>query len=85
MVQQDATTTHLATLSDSAEREQRWGPSSVAQTHAERVVGQTNTTLDYAATVFEILGIDGSKEYHTEDGRPVMLNNGGKPIAGVIA
>lgn len=51
----------------------------------ERVVGQTNTTLDYAATVFEILGIDGSKEYHTEDGRPVMLNNGGKPIAGVIA
>lgn len=51
----------------------------------ERVVGQTNSTLDYAATVFDILGIDGSKEYHTEDGRPVMLNNGGKPIQGVIA
>ncbi len=51
----------------------------------EQVVGQTNSTLDYAATIFRILGIDGSKEYHTEDGRPVMLNNGGKPIAGVIA
>jgi len=51
----------------------------------EQIVGQTNTTLDYAATVFRILGIDGNKEYHTEDGRPVMLNNGGSPIAGVIA
>ncbi|QDU09671.1 DUF1501 domain-containing protein [Gimesia aquarii] len=51
----------------------------------EHVVGQTNDTLDYAATIFRILGIDGSKEYHTEDGRPVFLNNGGKPIKGVIA
>jgi len=59
----------------------------VGKTNArcERVVGQTNSTLDYAATIFKILGIDGSKEYHTEDGRPVLLNNGGKPIAGVIA
>ena len=51
----------------------------------EHVVGQRNTTLDYAATIFEILGIDGSREFHTEDGRPVLINNGGKPIQGVIA
>lgn len=48
------------------------------------VVGQSNSTLDYAATIFRILGIDGSKEYHTEDGRPVLINAGGKPIEGVI-
>ena len=51
----------------------------------EHVVGQRNTTLDYAATIFEILGIDGSRVFHTEDGRPVLINNGGKPIQGVIA
>jgi uncharacterized protein (DUF1501 family) len=48
------------------------------------VVGQSNSTLDYAATIFRLLGIDSSKEYHTEDGRPVQINAGGKPIEGVI-
>ncbi len=51
----------------------------------ERPVGQTNTTLDYAATIFRILGIDDTKEYHALDGRPISVNNGGSPIAGVIA
>ena len=51
----------------------------------EYPVGQQNTTIDYAATLFRILGIDDTQEYHTEDGRPVLINSGGKPIAGVIA
>jgi uncharacterized protein (DUF1501 family) len=51
----------------------------------EQVVGRPHTTLDYAATVFHLLGIDGSREYETEDGRPVLVNNGGQPIAGVVA
>src|SRR3712207_116963 len=51
----------------------------------EQVVGRPHTTLDYAATVFELLGIDGRQEYHTEDGRPVLVNNGGEPIAEVLA
>lgn len=48
------------------------------------VVGQSNSTLDYAATIYRLLGIDDSQEYLTEDGRPVLINAGGKPIAGVI-
>jgi hypothetical protein len=61
--------------------------SIVGQTNAkcEFPVGQTNTTLDYAATIFRILGIDDTKEYHALDGRPIAINNGGSPIAGVIA
>ncbi|MBL9094398.1 MAG: DUF1501 domain-containing protein [Planctomycetaceae bacterium] len=61
--------------------------SIVGKTDAkcERPVGQTNTTLDYAATIFRLLGIDDTKEYHALDGRPIAINNGGTPIAGVIA
>ena len=61
--------------------------STVGKTDAkcEQVVGQQNSTLDYAATIFRLLGIDDTKEYRTEDGRPVLVNNGGTPIDGVIA
>lgn len=52
---------------------------------AEQVFGKSHTTLDYAATVFKLLGIDGNAEYHTEDGRPVVVNNGGVPIAEALA
>ena len=51
----------------------------------ERPVGQTNTSLDYAATIFRLLGIDDVAEYISNDGRPIAVNNGGVPIAGVIA
>jgi uncharacterized protein (DUF1501 family) len=51
----------------------------------ERVVGQSHSTLDYAATVFRLLGIDDTKAYTSDDGRPILINNGGKAIAGVIA
>ncbi len=49
------------------------------------VVGQSNSTLDYASTIYRLLGIDDSQEYRTEDGRPVLINAGGKSMAGVIA
>ena len=54
-------------------------------TKGEQVVGKSHSTLDYAATVFKLIGIDGTAEYHTEDGRPVVVNNGGVPIAEVLA
>ena len=51
----------------------------------ERVVGQSHSTLDYAATIFRLLGIDDTKEYISDDGRPILINNGGKAIAEVFA
>jgi len=51
----------------------------------ERVVGKEHTTLDYAATIFKLMGIDDTKEYRTNDGRPVMINSGGRPIEEVFA
>jgi uncharacterized protein (DUF1501 family) len=61
--------------------------SVVGQTDAkcERPVGQTNSTLDYAATIFRLLGIDDTLEYTSNDGRPILVNNGGQPIRGVLA
>lgn len=50
-----------------------------------QVFGKSRSTLDYAATVFRLLGIDGTAEYHTEDGRPVVVNNGGTVIQEVLA
>jgi hypothetical protein len=51
----------------------------------EQVIGRPHTTVDYAATIFQLLGIDGHQEYRTEDGRPVLVNNGGQPIAEVLS
>lgn len=50
----------------------------------EYVVGRTHSTLDYAATIFRLLGIDDSREYVSDDGRPILMNNGGRPIEGVL-
>lgn len=50
-----------------------------------QVLGKSRSTLDYAATVFKLLGLDGTAEYHTEDGRPVVVNNGGEIIEEVLA
>lgn len=59
----------------------------VGQTNprCENVVGTTHSTLDYAATVFRLLGIDGQREYRATDGRPILVNNGGRPISDVMA
>ena len=61
--------------------------SIVGQTDArcENVAGRANTTLDYAATIFRLMGIDDTKEYISNDGRPIQINNGGQPIAGVLS
>lgn len=39
------------------------------------------TPDDVAATFYQSLGIDGSKEYHTPSGRPVMIVRHGRPLA----
>ncbi len=51
----------------------------------ERVVGRENSTLDYAATIFKMMGIDDTQEYISNDGRPIQINNGGRPIDEVFA
>jgi uncharacterized protein DUF1501 len=51
----------------------------------ERVVGRENSTLDYAATIFKLMEIDDTKEYTSNDGRPIQINNGGRAIAEVFA
>ncbi|MCE9606001.1 MAG: DUF1501 domain-containing protein [Planctomycetia bacterium] len=47
----------------------------------EQVVGRRHSTLDYAATIFRLMGIDDSQEYISNDGRPIQINNGGSAIA----
>ena len=46
----------------------------------EQVVGAPHSTMDYAATIYHLLGIDGAKEYRLDDGRPLPINNAGQPI-----
>lgn len=60
---------------------------TVGRTDAKctQVVGTAHSTLDYAATIYRILGIDPTREYRTEDGRPIQVNHGGRPIAEVLA
>ncbi len=61
--------------------------SIVGKTDAkcEQVSGRADSTLDYAATIFRIMGIDDTREYITNDGRPVLINSGGHPISEVFA
>ncbi len=70
--------TNLACLSGAGVAEGTIVGSTDAK--CERVVGQSRTSLDYAATVFRLLGVNGDAEYHAEDGRPLLVNNGGVPI-----
>ena len=51
----------------------------------EYVSGRSHSTLDYAATIFRLMGIDDSQEYISNDGRPIQINNGGHAIDDVIA
>lgn len=47
----------------------------------QRPVGTTHSTHDFAATIFHVLGIDGTQEYRAQDGRPLLVNYHGRPIA----
>ncbi len=60
---------------------------TIGQTDArcERTVGVSHTTHDFAATLYRLLGIDGTKEYLTPDGRPVLINYHGTPIREALA
>jgi hypothetical protein len=51
----------------------------------ERPVGTTHSTHDFAATIYHLLGIDRTKEYVTPDGRPLLINYHGVPIAEALA
>ena len=51
----------------------------------EYVLGKSHSTLDYAATIFRLLGIDDTKEYISNDGRPILINNGGRAIDEVLS
>ncbi len=43
------------------------------------------TTADFMATVCKALGVDGTKEHTTPDGRPNrIVDRGGKPVAGLF-
>jgi uncharacterized protein (DUF1501 family) len=48
------------------------------------VVGRQDSTLDFAVTMYRLLGIDDTREYITDDGRPVVIGGGGQPIAEVF-
>src|SRR5262249_25168769 len=51
----------------------------------ERPGGPAHSTDDFAATVYRLLGIDCTREYPTPEGRPVLINYHGKPIAEALA
>lgn len=42
------------------------------------------TPADLACTVYTLLGIDPTTEFHTPDGRPVRVNAGGKMVAELL-
>ena len=60
---------------------------TVGQTDSKctQVVGHTHSTLDYAATVYRILGIDVDREYRSDDGRPIAVNPGGRAMEALLA
>ncbi len=48
------------------------------------VTGERHTPEDYAATIYEKLGIDRTKPLYTKSNRPVFLSHAGEPIAGLF-
>ena len=78
-----------------------WGPSNcillsgggvrgglvLGETNArgEKPVGETTGPADLAATICHCLGINPDDEFHTPEGRPVKITNGGKVIRGLLS
>jgi uncharacterized protein (DUF1501 family) len=50
----------------------------------EKPEGESVGPEDLAATIFRCVGIDGTKEFRTPEGRPVKAINDGRPIAGLF-
>ena len=42
------------------------------------------TPADLARTIYTLLGVDPDREFHTSDGRPVLVSPGGEVIAEVV-
>ena len=77
-----------------------WGPSNTilltgGGIKGAQVIGATNPRgerpasdpvgpEDLAATMYHCLGIDGTNEYHTPEGRPVKIVNDGRVISGIV-
>ncbi|RUL89363.1 DUF1501 domain-containing protein [Tautonia sociabilis] len=55
------------------------------ETGSGPIDGKGITPDDIAATVYDRLGIDPAKEYHTPTGRPVAIVRNGTPIAEALA
>jgi uncharacterized protein (DUF1501 family) len=51
----------------------------------EHVVGTKHSTLDLAATIYDLLGVDHRKTYHSTDGRPIFVTGDGQPIRDIMA
>jgi hypothetical protein len=50
----------------------------------ERVAGTPHSTHDFAATIYQLLGIDGTKEFRDPEGRPHLVNYHGQPIGAAL-
>jgi uncharacterized protein (DUF1501 family) len=51
---------------------------------AERPATDPYGPEDLAATIYHLMGIDPNEEFHTPEGRPVKIVNGGKVIEGLV-
>jgi hypothetical protein len=62
------------------------GGAIVGQTnaHGEKPLGESASPADMAATICHCLGIDSEHEFHTPEGRPVKITNGGSVIRGLL-
>lgn len=52
--------------------------------HGEKPVGDSTGPADLVATICHCLGIDPENEFHTPEGRPVKITNGGNVIRGLL-
>jgi uncharacterized protein (DUF1501 family) len=51
---------------------------------AEKPADDPHGPEDLAATIYHCLGIDSEQEFHTPEGRPVKIVNGGSVIGGLV-
>jgi len=52
--------------------------------HGEKPVGESTGPADLSATICHVLGINPENEFHTPEGRPVKITNGGNVIRGLF-
>jgi hypothetical protein len=52
--------------------------------HGERPAADPHGPEDLAATIYHCLGINGEDEFHTPEGRPVKIVNGGRLVRELV-